>query len=108
MSCFAWKAMLEKIVKNNQLLKTAGIIAVCASSMRNRPIIFDDDFIGILLDMEHILVKSYLSLNEYFAFLKLAESGGRQPLDSETRAAVWEACGDSGALQVLVDLLNVK
>lgn len=62
MSCFAWKAMLEKIVKNNQLLKTAGIIVVCASSMRNRPIIFDDDFIGILLDMEHILVKRVLLL----------------------------------------------
>ncbi|VVA19399.1 PREDICTED: histone-lysine N-methyltransferase [Prunus dulcis] len=34
--------------------------------------------------------------------------GGRQPSDSEVRAAVWEACGDSGALQLLVDLLNVR
>ncbi|BBG97469.1 SET domain-containing protein, partial [Prunus dulcis] len=33
---------------------------------------------------------------------------GRQPSDSEVRAAVWEACGDSGALQLLVDLLNVR
>ncbi|CAL9006984.1 unnamed protein product [Prunus brigantina] len=34
--------------------------------------------------------------------------GGRQPSDSEVRAAVWEACGDSGALQLLIDLLNVR
>ena len=46
--------------------------------------------------------------NEYFAFLKISESGQRQPSDQEIRAAVWETCGDSGALQVLVDLLNVK
>ncbi|GMH21694.1 hypothetical protein Nepgr_023536 [Nepenthes gracilis] len=32
----------------------------------------------------------------------------RQPSDVEVRAAVWEACGDSGALQLLVDLLNKK
>ncbi|XP_044493771.1 actin-histidine N-methyltransferase isoform X2 [Mangifera indica] len=31
-----------------------------------------------------------------------------QPSDTEVRAAVWEACGDSGALQLLVDLLYVK
>ncbi|XP_008232867.1 PREDICTED: uncharacterized protein LOC103331962 isoform X2 [Prunus mume] len=34
--------------------------------------------------------------------------GGRQPSDSEVRAAVWEACGDSRALQLLIDLLNVR
>ncbi|CAB4300246.1 unnamed protein product [Prunus armeniaca] len=40
---------------------------------------------------------------------ELVRSGvGRQPSDSEVRAAVWEACGDSGALQLLVDLLNVR
>ncbi|RXH93568.1 hypothetical protein DVH24_014144 [Malus domestica] len=33
---------------------------------------------------------------------------GRQPSDSEVQAAVWEACGDSGALQILVDLLNMR
>ncbi|GAB4844420.1 hypothetical protein Ancab_037784 [Ancistrocladus abbreviatus] len=32
----------------------------------------------------------------------------RQPSEAEVRAAVWEACGDSGALQLLVDLLNNK
>ncbi|KAL5727745.1 hypothetical protein ACHQM5_000903 [Ranunculus cassubicifolius] len=32
----------------------------------------------------------------------------RQLTDSEVRAAIWEACGDSGALQLLVDLLQMK
>ncbi|WZZ19701.1 hypothetical protein YC2023_112790 [Brassica napus] len=31
-----------------------------------------------------------------------------QPSETEVRMAVWEACGDSGALQLLVDLLNTK
>nr|AKM76823.1 SET domain-containing protein [Pelargonium myrrhifolium] len=40
---------------------------------------------------------------------ELVGTGGeRQPSDAEVRAAVWEACGDSGALQLLVDLLHVK
>ncbi|XP_057496308.1 protein-lysine N-methyltransferase EFM1 isoform X1 [Actinidia eriantha] len=40
---------------------------------------------------------------------ELVGSGGeRQPTDEEVRAAIWEACGDSGALQLLVDLLNMK
>lgn len=40
---------------------------------------------------------------------ELVGSGGeRQPSDSEVRAAIWEACGDSGAFQLLVDLLNMK
>ncbi|XP_077245689.1 SET domain-containing protein isoform X2 [Tasmannia lanceolata] len=32
----------------------------------------------------------------------------RPPSDIEVKAAVWEACGDSGALQMLVDLLHMK
>ncbi|KAK1376907.1 [Fructose-bisphosphate aldolase]-lysine N-methyltransferase [Heracleum sosnowskyi] len=32
----------------------------------------------------------------------------RQPSDTEVQAAIWEVCGDSGALQLLVDLLNMK
>ncbi|KAE7999776.1 hypothetical protein FH972_004174 [Carpinus fangiana] len=40
---------------------------------------------------------------------ELVGSGGeRQPSDTEVHAAVWEACGDSGALQLLVDLLQTK
>ncbi|XP_073288648.1 uncharacterized protein [Primulina huaijiensis] len=32
----------------------------------------------------------------------------KQPSEMDVRAAIWEACGDSRALQLLVDLLNVK
>ncbi|XP_057435564.1 uncharacterized protein LOC130728204 isoform X2 [Lotus japonicus] len=32
----------------------------------------------------------------------------RQPSDTDVQSAIWEVCGDSGALQLLVDLLHVK
>ncbi|KAL7249151.1 hypothetical protein ACSBR1_011336 [Camellia fascicularis] len=32
----------------------------------------------------------------------------KQPSDGEVQAVTWEACGDSGALQLLVDLPNMK
>ncbi|XP_074273062.1 uncharacterized protein LOC141596719 [Silene latifolia] len=38
----------------------------------------------------------------------VGSEGEREPSDTEVRAAVWEACGDCGALQLLVDLLNTK
>ncbi|KAI8024071.1 hypothetical protein LOK49_LG03G02413 [Camellia lanceoleosa] len=38
----------------------------------------------------------------------VGSDGEKQPSDGEVRAAIWEACGDSGALQLLVDLLNMK
>ncbi|KAG5563943.1 hypothetical protein RHGRI_000206 [Rhododendron griersonianum] len=38
----------------------------------------------------------------------VGSNGERQPTDKEVRAAIWESCGDSGALQLLVDLLNMK
>ncbi|KAK7340208.1 hypothetical protein VNO77_20905 [Canavalia gladiata] len=34
--------------------------------------------------------------------------GDRQLSDTDVQSAVWEVCGDSGALQLLVDLLHVK
>ncbi|KAK2415116.1 SET domain-containing protein [Trifolium repens] len=34
--------------------------------------------------------------------------GERQLSDTDVQSAIWEVCGDSGALQVLVDLLHVK
>lgn len=51
--------------------------------------------------------------NEIFKVQSLLEElvgneGEREPSDAEVRSAVWEACGDSGALQLLVDLLNTK
>ncbi|KAJ8565408.1 hypothetical protein K7X08_007984 [Anisodus acutangulus] len=40
---------------------------------------------------------------------ELVGSGGeKQPTDGEVQAAIWEACGDSGAFQLFVDLLNMK
>ncbi|MBA0640120.1 hypothetical protein Goklo_023088 [Gossypium klotzschianum] len=38
----------------------------------------------------------------------VGSEGERQPSETEVRTAVWEACGDSGALQLLVDLLQKK
>lgn len=38
----------------------------------------------------------------------VGSDGERQPTESEVRATIWQVCGDSGALQLLVDLLNVK
>ncbi|KAK7295013.1 hypothetical protein RJT34_17916 [Clitoria ternatea] len=34
--------------------------------------------------------------------------GDRQLSDTDVQSAIWEVCGDSGALQLLVDLLRVK
>ncbi|KAL9997935.1 putative methyltransferase transcription regulator SET family [Helianthus debilis subsp. tardiflorus] len=54
-----------------------------------------------------------MSEDEIFRVSSLLEElvdseGDRQPSDIEVRAAVWEACGDAGALQLLVDLLNTR
>ncbi|KAL6494045.1 hypothetical protein OROGR_031954 [Orobanche gracilis] len=38
----------------------------------------------------------------------VGSEGERQSSETEVRAAIWEACGDSSALQLLVDLLNMK
>ncbi|XP_057531765.1 ribulose-1,5 bisphosphate carboxylase/oxygenase large subunit N-methyltransferase, chloroplastic isoform X2 [Amaranthus tricolor] len=51
--------------------------------------------------------------NELFKVKSLLEElvgneGERELSDDEVRAAVWEACGDAGAFQLLVDMLNTK
>lgn len=53
---------------------------------------------------------SGLICNSYsLVFFKLVESReDKQPSDTEVQAAVWEACGDGGALQLLTDLLSMK
>ncbi|KAL5058468.1 hypothetical protein RYX36_030072 [Vicia faba] len=38
----------------------------------------------------------------------IGPEGERQLSDTDVQSAIWEVCGDSGALQVLVDLLHVK
>ncbi|GLT62042.1 hypothetical protein SLA2020_347080 [Shorea laevis] len=69
-------------------------------------LVFPEDFLTALRTIamqEDELYKVSSMLEE------LVGSGGeRQPSDTEVRAAIWEACGDSGALQLLVDLLNKK
>ncbi|KAL0425928.1 UNVERIFIED_CONTAM: hypothetical protein Sradi_1127600 [Sesamum radiatum] len=44
----------------------------------------------------------------FFSKCLVGSGGERQPSETEVRTAVWEACGDSGAFQLLVDLLNMK
>lgn len=51
----------------------------------------------------------FLVTNRPYCLVKLVGSEEkRQSTDTEVRAAVWEVCGDSGALQLLVDLLQTK
>ncbi|KAF3614106.1 putative SPX domain-containing membrane protein-like [Capsicum annuum] len=69
-------------------------------------LVFPADFLNALrtLAMKENELYHVSSLLE-----ELVGSGGeRQPTDTEVQAAIWEACGDSGALQLLVDLLNMK
>nr|AKM76825.1 SET domain-containing protein [Pelargonium tetragonum] len=69
-------------------------------------LVFPEDFLTTLRTIamrEDELFKVSSLLEEL-----VGTGGERQPSDAEVRAAVWEACGDSGALQLLVDLLHVK
>ncbi|KAF6173843.1 hypothetical protein GIB67_039794 [Kingdonia uniflora] len=69
-------------------------------------LVFPEDFLATLrtiaMKKEELLMVSTL-LEEL-----VGSEEGRQPSDNEARAAAWEACGDSGALQLLVDLLQTK
>lgn len=118
MRCLLHKTLLDRgffpasTLKNEQNGKSTDhqVCNYSWSGQRKTPsylnkLVFPEAFLTALrtISMEEDELSRVSSLLE-----ELAESGGRQPLDSETRAAVWEACGDSGALQVLVDLLNVK
>lgn len=59
--------------------------------------------------MHHYCLYFFLTTKAFSFVLKLVgPEGERQPTDTEVRAAVWEACGDSGALQLLFDLLQMK
>ncbi|KAF4386785.1 hypothetical protein CsatB_011912 [Cannabis sativa] len=69
-------------------------------------LIFPDNFLSVLRTIamqEDELYKVSTMLEEL-----VGTEGERQPTDTEVRAAVWEACGDSGAFQLLVDLLNMR
>ncbi|KAI5647308.1 hypothetical protein M9H77_33313 [Catharanthus roseus] len=69
-------------------------------------LVFPEDFLTALrtLAMKEDELYQAASLLEEL----VGPEGQRQPSDTEVRAAIWEVCGDSGALQLLVDLLNMK
>ncbi|XP_057981399.1 uncharacterized protein LOC131166827 isoform X2 [Malania oleifera] len=69
-------------------------------------LVFSEDFLTALRTIA-------MQENELFQVSSMLEElvgseDEREPSDTEVRAAVWEACGDSGALQLLVDILNMK
>lgn len=69
-------------------------------------LVFPQDFLTTLrtIAMQECEVDRVSSLLE-----ELVESGEmRQPSDKEVQAAVWEASGDYGALEMLIDLLRMK
>ncbi|KAG6431005.1 hypothetical protein SASPL_109080 [Salvia splendens] len=49
-------------------------------------------------------------LQQVFSLLEevVGSGGERRPSETEVRTAIWEACGNCGALQLIVDLLNMK
>lgn len=69
-------------------------------------LVFPEEFLTMLRTIamqEDELFKASSFLEEL-----VGSEGVRQPTDTEVRTAVWEACGDSGALQLLFDLLQTK
>ncbi|KAL3814878.1 hypothetical protein ACJIZ3_016146 [Penstemon smallii] len=69
-------------------------------------LVFPDEFLSSL----RTIAMNETELYEVSSLLEeLVGCGGeRQPSETDVRAAIWEACGDSGALQLVVDLLNMK
>ncbi|KAL1548716.1 hypothetical protein AAHA92_16914 [Salvia divinorum] len=49
-------------------------------------------------------------LQQVYSLLEELVGSGRErrPSETEVRTAIWEACGNCGALQLIVDLLNMK
>ncbi|KAL7238765.1 hypothetical protein ACSBR2_004794 [Camellia fascicularis] len=71
-----------------------------------KKLVFPEDFLTALrtIAMQEDEIYQVSSLLQEL----VGSDGEKQPSDGEVRAAIWEACGDSGALQLLVDLLNMK
>ncbi|KAF5811680.1 putative methyltransferase transcription regulator SET family [Helianthus annuus] len=92
-------------------VKETEVVNYSWSGQRKTPsylnsLVFPDEFLTCLRTIA-------MSEDEIFWVSSLLEElvdseGDRQPSDIEVRAAVWEACGDAGALQLLVDLLNTR
>ncbi|XP_054783879.1 uncharacterized protein LOC129290853 isoform X2 [Prosopis cineraria] len=71
-----------------------------------KKLVFPEKFITALRTIamqEDEIFKVSLLLEEL-----LGSGGERQLSDTDVQSAVWEVCGDSGAFQLLVDLLRVK
>ncbi|CAN1814959.1 Ribulose-1,5 bisphosphate carboxylase/oxygenase large subunit N-methyltransferase, chloroplastic [Linum perenne] len=69
-------------------------------------LVFPDDFLASLRTIamrEDELFKVSSLLQEL-----IGSDEERQPTSSEVRTAIWEVCGDSGAFQLLVDILQTK
>ncbi|CAM8907346.1 unnamed protein product [Rhodiola kirilowii] len=68
-------------------------------------LVFPEDFLTALrtISMKEDQLYQVSSMLE-----ELVGSEDRQLLETEVRTAVWEACGDSGAFQLLVDLLQTN
>ncbi|GAY42067.1 hypothetical protein CUMW_064060 [Citrus unshiu] len=118
--CLLPKSLLEhgffaaghpKDGNNDNKLEVDRISSFSWSGQRRMPsylnkLVFPENFLTALrtIAMQEDEISKVSSLLE-----ELVGSGGeRQPSDAEVRAAVWETCGDSGALQLLVDLLQAK
>ncbi|TYI19484.1 hypothetical protein ES332_A07G167600v1 [Gossypium tomentosum] len=69
-------------------------------------LVFPEDFMTAL----RTIAMKVEEVSKVSAMLEelVGTEGERQPSETEIRTAVWEACGDSGALQLLVDLLQKK
>ncbi|XP_010278513.1 PREDICTED: uncharacterized protein LOC104612687 isoform X2 [Nelumbo nucifera] len=81
------------------------------SGLRKMPsyldkLVFPEEF---LITLRTIAMREDELLQVSSLLEELVGSGEeRQPSNTEVQAAVWESCGDSGALQLLIDLLNMK
>ncbi|GAB2285440.1 hypothetical protein Dimus_019891 [Dionaea muscipula] len=97
--------------KENQKSKVDTVCNYSWSGNRKTPsyinkLVFPEDFLTSLRTIA-------MQEDDFFKVQSLLEElvgceGERHTSDAEVRAAVWEVCGDSGALQLLVDLLTKK
>ncbi|KAD3069166.1 hypothetical protein E3N88_37046 [Mikania micrantha] len=116
MRCLLSKTLLDhgffsKEKETRDKVKETEIVNYSWSGNRKTPsylnnLVFPEEFLTCLRTIA-------MNEDEIFRVSSLLEElvdseGDRQPSDIEVRAAVWEACGDSGALQLLIDLLNTR
>ncbi|KAG5231308.1 protein-lysine N-methyltransferase EFM [Salix suchowensis] len=106
---------------NNGKGKAEKICSFSWSGQRRMPsyinkLVFPEEFLTALrtiamqedelFKLLHFLKRFFIA--EPFTLKLVGSEGVRQPTDTEVKTAVWEACGDSGALQLLFDLLQTK